>query len=91
MQQMQSAASPILQCPIFPPCLSIPTDVASDLTEYPQEHEDLILALISAVLPRASSGVGFDELVLPELAAANKGSALADQCLQPGDRPGPNG
>ncbi len=28
--------------------------------------------------------------MLPELAPANKGSALADQCLQPGDRFGPS-
>jgi len=32
---------------------------------------------------------GFDGLALPELAAAGKGSALADQCLQPGDRISP--
>ena len=32
---------------------------------------------------------GFEGLVMPELAAANEGSALADQGLQPGDHIGP--
>jgi len=59
------------------------------LTDYPQEHEDLIQALRSALLPEDPPVADFDGLVLPELAAANKGSALADQCLQPGDRIGP--
>ena len=70
-------------------CRSIPSDVASDLTGYPPEHEDLARALRSALLPEDSQVPGFEGLVLRELAAANEGSVLADQGLQPGDHIGP--
>jgi hypothetical protein len=55
----------------------------------PPEHEDLAQALRSALPPEDSQVPGFEGLVSPELAAANEGSALADQGLQPGDHIGP--
>jgi hypothetical protein len=42
------------------------------------------------LLPKDSQVPGFEGLVLPELAAANEGRALADQGLQPGDHIGPD-
>jgi hypothetical protein len=68
---------------------SIPLDSASGLTGYPPEHEDLAQALRSALLPKDSQVPGFEGMVLPELAAANEGSALGYQDLQPGDLIGP--
>ena len=59
------------------------------LDRLPPEHEDLAQALRSALLPKDSQVPGFEGLVLPELAAANEGRALADQGLRPGDHIGP--
>lgn len=59
------------------------------LDRLPPEHEDLAQALRSALLPKDSQVPGFEGLVLPGLAAANEGRALADQGLQPGDHIGP--
>jgi serine/threonine protein kinase/tetratricopeptide (TPR) repeat protein len=59
------------------------------LDRLPPEHEDLAQALRSALLPKDSQVPGFEGLVWPELAAANEGSALADEGLQPGDHVGP--
>jgi hypothetical protein len=60
------------------------------LDRLPPEHEDLAQAVRSALLPEDSQVPGFEGLVMPELAAANEGGALADQGLQPGGHIGPH-